>query len=167
MAPSYRIIFLFLLTLTLSCTDHKEETLTIIYSGGGVGGGINPTFTEYIIHHDGKIVINTKYLYTDDATQVKQTTKSSVDTLYQYMIDQGFLRFDDVYDCAYNDSLCQDLKTTYPPAVPLKITLDDKGLTHSVTVSVFHVTDLPVVEYPVALDSIVAKINEVIAGSSE
>ncbi|NOZ74461.1 MAG: hypothetical protein GXO90_03660 [FCB group bacterium] len=159
------IILLFSLTIISSCTDQKDDSFTIVYSGGGFTGGINPTFTETIISNSGKVVINTTSLYTDDVTQVRYTNEREVNNLYQYIMDNGFMDLNDVYDCADNDSICVDLKIDYPPANPLTITLDENDITHSVTVSVYNCTESPIIDYPAILDSIVNKISETIASS--
>ncbi len=160
-----KLLLLISVVLISSCSE-PEDTYEILFSGGYYGGGVNPSISETIIHKSGKIVITTDYLFTDSRVTEKQAEKSEVESLYHFMIENRFTDLNDIYDCAPNDSICEDIRDHYPPPNPLTIKLTDNSMSHSVNVSVFQCSVIPIIEYPDILDSISFKIWEIVHESN-
>ncbi|NQT62939.1 MAG: hypothetical protein HQ556_08295 [Candidatus Marinimicrobia bacterium] len=161
MNKSLMFLIISLLLMT-TCSDPNKETFTIIYKGGWYGGGVNPSITETIIDNSGKIVITTDYLYTDSKVIEKQALESEIEDLRQFMINSKFVDLVTIYDCTPGDSICENVRDHYPPPNPLTVELIDNNNSYSTTVRVFQCTEVPIIDYPVILDSIVYRIHEIV-----
>ncbi len=149
-----------------SCSNSTDDSFSIEMSGGYWIGGINPSNTSTTIYENGNITSTTTYLYTDTQIYNKVTSSENVKELYNYMVDNNFENITDYFDCAIGDTICEEIKYDYPPANPLTIKLNESDITHSVTITVFGLTETPVIEYPSVIDSIVVKIRNLYANAS-
>ncbi|MFQ6605773.1 MAG: hypothetical protein ACE5D8_09515 [Fidelibacterota bacterium] len=150
--------FLFLSLLWVSCSDTTDDTFTIRMSGGYWRGGINPENTAYTVISNGELTRTITYLYSDSQVEHFRASPADVNALHEYMVDNGFDTMDEYFDCAAGDTLCESFKTTYPPANPLTLELEEYGRNRIVTITVYGLTEIPVIQYPAAIDTIVIRI---------
>jgi len=138
-----------------------DTFIEISLTGGGIYGGINPTIQNAKeIKNNGEILLSSQALYTGSQKYSKKISRAQVEDLAGYIIDRGFFKMKDVYDCRKGDKNCELRKTGYPPAVPLRINAKIGNLSKTITVTVF---EKGAADYPEDLEAIVNNINEATA----
>jgi hypothetical protein len=139
--------------------------IEITMEGGGFYGGYNP-FTENtrLIKTTGEILVHTRQLYTGERDEILSASRGEVEKLGRLIRHSGFFSMRDVYDCDGSSSECYDRKKKYPPAVPLHLDVTIGRMRKGVTVTVF---EEGMIDYPESLQSIVDRIDELIARARE
>jgi hypothetical protein len=143
----------------------RSTFIEIAVAGGGFYGGTNPTTEDRkVIHDDGTVLIRHNQLYSDGTETTLFVSRDEVEKLARFILDEGFFRLENLYDCDIADSECQKRKKRHPRPVPLDIDVTIGEARKRVTVAVY---DQGMVIYPDNLESIVDKIDQTIRAVGE
>lgn len=147
MVPRLPMLIAVLLIAALPCKGEEVETLrpfSVLLSGGGFYGGINPSSSSRAIRDCGSVVVVRKYLRyeTRDSASI---SASQIEEIAAFILENGFFELDTLYDCREDDTACAKVKLGgYPRVVPLTLTVAMGDRAHSVTATVFEFPGLAV-----------------------
>ena len=118
-------------------------------------GGSNPATRNTLhISNDGSVLFVTEQLYSGRREISKTISREDLEILAQFILDQGFFEMESIYDCQTSE--CEDKKSHYPPATPVKISVSIGAVTKDVKVTVL---DKEVLDYPEGFDTILDRLN--------
>lgn len=139
----------------------NEPYISIEVIGGGFYGGINPTLRDYIhIKNDGRLIKEFKSRQNGLVVTKRNIPREELEKFAEYVLAQDFFELERIYDC--ETEMCQQRKKKKPAPIPLRIAIAYKDKRKVVTVSIFGKDNRNVqyVDYPPALDQIIAAIQK-------
>lgn len=103
---------------------HQDDEIEIFISGGGLYTGVNPTvFNRLTIYNSGLVHKETKTKLQGEKIEDKKISKDELRKLAQFIIDQGFFDFNNLYDCNGKDKDCITRLKMNPEPSPLTVVL--------------------------------------------
>lgn len=153
-----------IMRLKIPTIVNPNDFIDIYVNGGGVVSGINSKQYDHVsILHTG--VIQREFKTQKNGTQrvEKKISKDELVKLAQYISDMGFFNFEDDYDCADNNMICNQRLKRLPQVVPLELTVTIGQQRNKVSVSIFAPTiEKNMVNYPENLEKIMSAIYSII-----
>ena len=135
--------------------------ISIEVVGGGFYGGINPTLRDYIhIKNDGRLIKEYKSRQNGLVVTKRDIPREELEKFAEYVVAQDFFELERIYDC--ESEACQTRKKRKPAPIPLRLAIAYKEKRKVVTISIFGKDNrnIKYVDYPPALDKIIAAIQK-------
>jgi hypothetical protein len=152
------------LNIKVPVVINPSEFIDIYVNGGGtLQNNDSKLYDRISILHTG--VIQREYKTKSEGVQrsEKKISKDELTKLAQYMVDMGFLDFNNDYDCADEDELCNQRFGKSPQVVPLEISFTAGQRKNKVKVAIFAPkTEKNLVNYPANLEKIMNAIYTIV-----
>ena len=152
------------LNIKVPVVINPSEFIDIYVNGGGtLQNNDSKLYDRISILHTG--VIQREYKSKSEGIQrsEKKISKDELTKLAQYMVDMGFLDFNNDYDCADEDELCNQRFGKSPQVVPLEISFTAGQRKNKVKVAIFAPkTEKNLVNYPANLEKIMNAIYTIV-----
>lgn len=101
---------------------HENDEIEIFITGGGLYTGVNPTIYDRLtIYNSGLVYRQSKTKLQDETINKNKISKDNLRKLAQFIIDEGFFDFNNLYDCDAKDNPCNDRLNSQPEPVPLTV----------------------------------------------
>ncbi|MCA9749162.1 MAG: hypothetical protein KC414_08650, partial [Romboutsia sp.] len=141
-----------------------NDYIEIYVSGGGLNGGVNPKeFDRTTILTTGIIQREYKPKMQAMIREEKKISRAELLTLAQYIVDMGFFKFDEYYECADDDIACEQRMNQYPTPIPLTVVVAVGVRRNTVNVDFYNPKiDKNWVNYPANLEKILDAIFSVV-----
>ncbi|MEM6319048.1 MAG: hypothetical protein AAF960_15350 [Bacteroidota bacterium] len=143
-------------------TVKKDEPyISIEVIGGGYYGGLNPVLRDYIhIKSDGRLIKEHKSQQNGLVVTKRNIPRPELEKFAEYVVAQDFFTMERIYDC--QDELCQNRKKKKPMPIPLRLAIAYKDQRKVVTIPIFGQDNrrIQYIDYPPALDKIIAAIQK-------
>lgn len=141
-----------------------NDYIEIYVSGGGLNGGVNPKeYDRTTILTTGVIQREYKPKMQDMIRVEKKITRAELLTLAQYIVDMGFFKYDEYYECADDDIACEQRMNQYPTPIPLTVVVAVGVRRNTVNVDFYNPKiDKNWVNYPANLEKILDAIFSVV-----
>lgn len=143
---------------------NAEDEIEIFISGGGLYTGVNPVkYDRLTIYNSGLVRREWKTKLQPEQTFQKKLTKEQLRKLAQFIIDQGYFDFNNVYDCQQGDKACATRLLAEPQPIALSLSVSVGMRRKRVYVALYapHL-ESNWVNYPPKLEKIVNAIYEVV-----
>ncbi len=152
------------LNIKVPVVINPTEYIDIFVSGGGTLKDNNAKqYDRIFIQNSG--VIQREYKTKNAGVQrsEKKISKDELSKLAQYIVDMGFLDYATEYDCADDNTTCNQRFSKMPSLVPLEMTLSVGQRKNSIKVSIYAPeTEGNLVGYPSNLEKIMKAIYTIV-----
>jgi len=149
-----------------NANNQPKKQLTYInieLTGGGFYGGINPVYRDFIhIKNDGRLIREFKSEEDGLITTKRTIPRTELERFAQSIVDKGFFNMERLYTCETH--ICEKRKARKPSPIPLRIAVAYGDRRKVITISIFGKDDrkMKYVDYPIALDQIIATIQNMV-----
>ena len=152
------------LNIKVPIVINPTEFIDIFVNGGGtLLDGNAKQYDRISILNTG--VIQREYKTKNDGVQrsEKKISKDELTKLAQYTVDMGFFDFNNEYDCAEEDTECNQRFSKAPQPVPLEVSLTVGQKKHKVKVAIYAPkTENNRVNYPANLEKVMNAIYTIV-----
>lgn len=101
---------------------HENDEIEIFITGGGLYTGVNPTtYDRLTIYNSGLVYRQSKTKLQDETITKNKISKDNLRKLAQFIIDEDFYDFNNLYDCDAKDKTCNERLKSQPEPVPLTV----------------------------------------------
>lgn len=147
---------------SLKIAEHKPPVyINIEMTGGGFSGSIDPVYRDYIwIKTDGRLIREFQNKSRGLLVTKKNIPREDLLRLCQFAEEQHFFDWEREYDCT--DQACVSRKKYPPTPIPLRISIAYGNRKKVISVSIWGLDErrIQYVNYPPAMDKIVAAIQK-------
>ncbi len=152
------------LNIKVPVVINPTEYIDIFVSGGGTLKDNNSKqYDRIFIQNSGLIQREYKTKNAGVQRLEKKISKDELSKLAQYIVDMGFLDFAAEYDCADDNTSCNQRFSKMPSLVPLEMTLSVGQRKNSIKVSIYAPeTEGNLVGYPTNLEKIMKAIYTIV-----
>lgn len=152
------------LNIKMPIVINPNDYMEIYMSGGGtLSSNSSKIIDKIYIQNSGLIQREYKTKNSEIQRIEKKISKDELSKLVQYIVDLGFLDFNDEYDCADNDSECNQRFSKSPQVVPFEISLTVGQKSNKINVSIYAPeTEKNYVNYPENLEKITKAIYTIV-----
>ena len=102
----------------------SKDYIEIFVSGGGLYGGLNPKeYDRIMIYNNGILQREYKSKLAGIEKYEKKIMREDIVKLAQYIVDLGFFKFYEEYECKSDDVACKQRMKQAPSPIPLTISV--------------------------------------------
>jgi hypothetical protein len=116
----------------------SKDYIEIFVSGGGLYGGLNPKeYDRIMIYNNGILQREYKSKLAGIEKYEKKIMREDIVKLAQYIVDLGFFKFYEEYECKSDDVACKQRMKQAPSPIPLTISVAIGVRRQNITVDLY------------------------------